>query len=73
VIICDFFLPKTPKTSYAANVLLNLDAITLSSLVGGKIRKEEEFEALAKGAGFEGFKMACSSDAFAVMEFLKKK
>lgn len=73
VIICDFILPKTSKTSYAANALLNLDALTLSSVVGGKIRTEEEFEALAKGAGFEGFKMACSSDAFAVMEFLKKK
>ncbi|KAJ8432331.1 hypothetical protein Cgig2_032338 [Carnegiea gigantea] len=74
VIICDFILPKTPKTSYATNVLLNLDALALSSVVGGKIRTEEEFEALAKGAGFEGFKMACStSDAFAVMEFLKKK
>ena len=72
MIICDFILPKASKTGYAANVLLNLDAITLSSLVGGKIRKEEAFEALAKAAGFEGFKMACSSNAFAVMEFLKK-
>ena len=50
-----------------------MDALTLSSLVGGKIRAEEEFEALATGAGFEGFKMACSiSDAYAVMEFFKK-
>ncbi|KAJ8432325.1 hypothetical protein Cgig2_032332 [Carnegiea gigantea] len=74
VIICDFILPKTSQTSYAAKVLLNFDAVTFSSLVGGKIRTEEEFEALAKGAGFEGFKMACStSDTYAVMEFLKKK
>ncbi|KAJ8432326.1 hypothetical protein Cgig2_032333 [Carnegiea gigantea] len=73
VIICDFILPKTSKSGYAANMLLNLDAVLLSSLVGAKIRTKEEFEALAKGAGFEGFKMACSSDAFVVIEFLKKK
>jgi len=73
VIICDFILPKTSETSSAARVLLNFDAVTFSSLVGGKIRTEDEFEALAIGAGFEGFKMACSaSDVYAVMELLKK-
>ena len=74
MVICDFVLPKTSETSSAARVLLNFDAVTFLSLTGAKIRTEEDFEALAKGAGFEGFRMACSSfDAYVVMELLKKK
>nr|WMX25281.1 O-methyltransferase OMT3 [Lophophora williamsii] len=74
VILYEFIFPKASETSYAARVILNIDAVTLATVVGGRIRTEAEFEALAKGAGFEGFKMAYStSEVDAVMEFLKKK
>jgi len=39
---------------------------------GGKERTEKEFEALAKGAGFQGFQVMCSAFNTYNMEFIKK-
>jgi caffeic acid 3-O-methyltransferase len=39
---------------------------------GGKERTEKEFEALAKGAGFQGFQVMCSAFNTYNMEFIQK-
>jgi hypothetical protein len=48
-----------------------MDVIMLCHSSGGKERTEKEFEALAKGAGFQGFKIASCALNMYVMEFLK--
>ncbi|KAJ8419777.1 hypothetical protein Cgig2_030591 [Carnegiea gigantea] len=73
VIVCDYVLPTAPETSHAAKTVFLLDAIMLANFVGGKGRTQQEFEALARKARFEGFEVACSSYDFSVMELLKKK
>nr|WMX25280.1 O-methyltransferase OMT2 [Lophophora williamsii] len=72
VIVCEYILPVAPETSHAARTVFHVDAIMLAHNPGGKERTEQEFEALAKGAGFEGFRVACSAYGTKVMEFLKK-
>ncbi|KAJ8446400.1 hypothetical protein Cgig2_019293 [Carnegiea gigantea] len=72
VIVCEYILPVEPETSHAARTVFHVDAIMLAHNPGGKERTEQEFEALAKGAGFEGFRVACSAYDTKVMEFLKK-
>ncbi|GAB4846039.1 Caffeic acid 3-O-methyltransferase [Ancistrocladus abbreviatus] len=71
VILCDFILPVEPQTSNAAKTVLIIDAITLVHNLGGKERTEREYEALAKGAGFKGFRVACPAYHTTVMELLK--
>lgn len=72
VIVCEYILPVAPETSHAARTVFHVDAIMLAHNPGGKERTEQEFEALAKGSGFEGFRVACSAYDTKVMEFLKK-
>ena len=71
VIVCEYILPVAPETNHAARTVFHVDAIMLAHNPGGKERTEQEFEALAKGAGFEGFRVACSAYDTKVMEFLK--
>lgn len=72
VIVCEYILPVAPETNHAARTVFHVDAIMLAHNPGGKERTEHEFESLAKGAGFEGFRVACSAYDTKVMEFLKK-
>ncbi|KAJ8427909.1 hypothetical protein Cgig2_023285 [Carnegiea gigantea] len=72
VIVCEYILPVAPETNHAARTVFHVDAIMLAHNPGGKERTEQEFESLAKGAGFEGFRVACSAYDTKVMEFLKK-
>lgn len=72
VIVCEYILPVAPETSHAARTVFHVDAIMLAHNPGGKERTEQEFESLAEGAGFEGFRVACSAYDTKVMEFLKK-
>uniref|UniRef100_A0AAU7BAY9 O-methyltransferase 1 n=1 Tax=Lophophora williamsii TaxID=130138 RepID=A0AAU7BAY9_LOPWI len=72
VIVCEYILPVAPETNHAARTVFHVDAIMLAHNPGGKERTEQEFESLAKGAGFEGFRVACSAYGTKVMEFLKK-
>ena len=72
VIVCDYILPMAPETSHSVRVASNLDIYMLAYCGGGKERTEQEFEALAKGAGFESFTVVCSTYDLKVMEFLKK-
>lgn len=72
VIICEYILPVAPETNHAARTVFHVDAIMLAHNPGGKERTEQEFEGLAKGAGFEGFRVACSAYDTKVIEFYKK-
>nr|QKO29236.1 putative caffeic acid O-methyltransferase [Epimedium sagittatum] len=71
VIIAESILPVFPETNLAANTVFQLDNIMLAHNPGGKERTEKDFEALAKGAGFAGFRVACGAYSTWVMEFLK--
>ncbi|GAB4858622.1 Caffeic acid 3-O-methyltransferase [Ancistrocladus abbreviatus] len=72
VIVCEYIFPVAPETNNHAKEVFHLDAIILAHNTGGKERTEEEFEDFAKGAGFEGFRVACSAYGTKIMEFLKK-
>ncbi|KAJ8443733.1 hypothetical protein Cgig2_029638 [Carnegiea gigantea] len=60
VIVCDYILPVAPETSHSTRVASNLDVGMLAYCGGGKERTEQEFEALAKGAGFETLTVLCA-------------
>ncbi|XP_037496748.1 caffeic acid 3-O-methyltransferase [Jatropha curcas] len=72
VIVAEYILPVAPDTSLATKAVIHMDCLMLAHLPGGKERTEEEFETLAKGAGFQGFQVICSAFNTYVMEFLKK-
>ncbi|GMH18321.1 hypothetical protein Nepgr_020162 [Nepenthes gracilis] len=72
VIVCESVLPKATETTASSRVVLLSDMIMLAQCLGGKERSENEFEGLAKRAGFQDFKVACSAYDIKVMEFLKK-
>lgn len=64
-------LPVLPENNVASHGVFQLDNIMLAHNPGGKERTEKEFEALAKGAGFNGFKVLfCAYNSW-VMEFNK--
>ncbi|KAL6972202.1 Caffeic acid 3-O-methyltransferase 1 [Sarracenia purpurea var. burkii] len=72
VIVAECILPVAPDTSLATKNVIHIDVIMLAHNPGGKERTEKEFEDLAKGAGFEGFRVMCCAFNTYVMEFLKK-
>ncbi|KDP35860.1 hypothetical protein JCGZ_10599 [Jatropha curcas] len=72
LIVADYILPVAPDTSLATKGVIHMDCIMLALHSGGKERTENEFEALAKGAGFKGFQVTCSAFNTSVMEFIKK-
>lgn len=72
VILGECILPVAPDTSLATKGVVHIDVIMLAHNPGGKERTEQEFEALAKGSGFQGFRVACSAFNTYVIEFLKK-
>ena len=72
VIVADCILPEAPDTSVDTKARMLVDVVMLAHSTGGKERTEKEFEALAKGAGFKGFKVFNNAFNTYVMEFLKK-
>ncbi|KAK7410774.1 hypothetical protein VNO78_01853 [Psophocarpus tetragonolobus] len=72
VIVAECILPVAPDSSLATKGVVHIDVIMLAHNPGGKERTEKEFEALAKGAGFQGFQVLCCAFNTYVMEFLKK-
>ncbi|KAL6972196.1 nicotinamide N-methyltransferase [Sarracenia purpurea var. burkii] len=72
VIVAEYILPVAPDTSLSTKNVFHMDVIMLALTPGGKERTEKEFEDLAKGAGFEGFRVMCCAFNTYVMEFLKK-
>ncbi|PRQ60590.1 Caffeic acid 3-O-methyltransferase [Rosa chinensis] len=72
VILGECILPVAPDTSLATKGVVHIDVIMLAHNPGGKERTEQEFEALAKGSGFQGIRVACNAFNTYVIEFLKK-
>nr|ABS57468.1 caffeic acid O-methyl transferase [Leucaena leucocephala]ABU41320.1 caffeic acid o-methyl transferase [Leucaena leucocephala] len=72
VIVAECILPASPDSSLATKGVVHIDVIMLAHNPGGKERTEKEFEALAKAAGFQGFRVCCSAFNTYIMEFLKK-
>ena len=71
VIVAESILPEALSTSLATQVVVHVDVVMLAYNPGGKERTEREFQALAKEAGFNGFrKDACAFNTW-VMEFCK--
>uniref|UniRef100_A0A6N2LB41 caffeate O-methyltransferase n=1 Tax=Salix viminalis TaxID=40686 RepID=A0A6N2LB41_SALVM len=71
VIVMESVLPTTTKTSAAAKAASQLDVLMMTQNPGGKERTEDEFIALAAGAGFRGIKFETFVHNFWVMEFFK--
>ncbi|XP_050387816.1 caffeic acid 3-O-methyltransferase [Argentina anserina] len=72
VILGECILPVAPDTSLATKGVVHIDVIMLAHNPGGKERTEQEFEALAKGSGFQGIRVQCNAFNTYVIEFLKK-
>ncbi|KAK7349368.1 hypothetical protein VNO77_06684 [Canavalia gladiata] len=71
VIVVDGILPFEPETTNTVKSISQFDVLMMSTNPGGKERSEEEFMALAKGAGFSGIRYACFVYGVWVMEFFK--
>ncbi|KAK1281550.1 Caffeic acid 3-O-methyltransferase [Acorus calamus] len=71
VIVCEMIKPVAPEASSAVQLTCALDLIMLAHFVGGKERTEEEYEALAKEAGFTRVKKVCWALGDSIMEFHK--
>ncbi|KAL5540023.1 hypothetical protein UlMin_043978 [Ulmus minor] len=72
VIVAECILPVAPGSSLSTRCTVNNDVNMLVYNSGGKERTEKEFEALAEGAGFQGFRVVCEAFNIHVIEFLKK-
>uniref|UniRef100_M4CFM7 Uncharacterized protein n=1 Tax=Brassica campestris TaxID=3711 RepID=M4CFM7_BRACM len=72
VILAECILPETLDSSLSTKQVVNVDCIMLALNPGGKERTEKEYEALAKGSGFEGIKVVCNVFGVHVIELLKK-
>ncbi|GFP93711.1 caffeic acid 3-o-methyltransferase 1 [Phtheirospermum japonicum] len=71
VICVEFVLSDGPDNGLPAKNMANFDLIVLGLSLGGKERTENEFQALAKGAGFKEFHKVCCAYDYWVMEFCK--
>ncbi|XP_059634463.1 caffeic acid 3-O-methyltransferase-like [Cornus florida] len=71
VIVVEGILPVLPETSSAVKSICQIDLVMLTQNPGGKERTQQEFLALATGAGFAGIRMECFACNFWAMEFYK--
>ncbi|PQP96886.1 caffeic acid 3-O-methyltransferase-like [Prunus yedoensis var. nudiflora] len=60
-----------PDTRTAVKCTSQLDVIMMAQIPGAKERSEQEFMALATGAGFSGIRYECFVCNLWVMEFFK--
>ncbi|XP_050237155.1 caffeic acid 3-O-methyltransferase-like [Mercurialis annua] len=72
VIIVEYILPVAIDNSLATKGAVQMDCLMLAYTPGGKERTQKEFEALAKGAGFQDFRVMCCAFNYYIIEFLKK-
>lgn len=70
VVIVESVLPESPEATQAAQSVFQLD-LAMQALVEGKVRTRTELEALAKEAGFSGFRALLSYSTTWVIEFSK--
>ncbi|KAG8046539.1 hypothetical protein GUJ93_ZPchr0008g12294 [Zizania palustris] len=71
VIVVECVLPVNPEATPRAQGVFHVDMIMLAHNPGGKERYEREFEDLARGAGFTGFKVTYIYANSWVIEFIK--
>ncbi|CAL4892173.1 unnamed protein product [Urochloa decumbens] len=71
VIIVEYVLPVSPEATPKAQGVFHVDMVMLAHTSGGKERYEREFEELAKGAGFKGFKAQYIYANSWAIEFIK--
>ncbi|GMN65108.1 hypothetical protein TIFTF001_034177 [Ficus carica] len=71
VIVVEAILPVTLDNSFASRSAFAFDVAMMTQNIGGKERSEQEFLALATGAGFSGIKFVCCVCNYWVMEFYK--
>ncbi|XP_038695132.1 anthranilate N-methyltransferase-like [Tripterygium wilfordii] len=71
VIIVDAILPVMPEPSAAVRATSGFDVLMMTQSSAGKERTQQEFMALATGAGFKGIRFECFVCNFWVMEFFK--
>ncbi|KAJ0453784.1 putative caffeate O-methyltransferase [Helianthus annuus] len=72
VIIAEAILPFVPDTSSSVKVSTQLDAVMMTHYHGGKERTEDEFLALATGAGFMGLERNVSLATFGSWNFINR-
>ncbi|CAH2047951.1 unnamed protein product [Thlaspi arvense] len=72
VIVVECILPENPDSSLLTKQALHADCSMMAHSPGGIERTEKEFEALAKGSGFCGIKVACNAFGIHIIELLKK-
>ncbi|KAK4425269.1 Caffeic acid 3-O-methyltransferase [Sesamum alatum] len=70
LIVMDYILPNRPQTDVHAKYASGMDMI-MSTVLQGKERTEDEFETLARKAGFSEFKIICYVYGMWIMEFIK--
>ncbi|KAL7145314.1 hypothetical protein ABFS83_07G073400 [Erythranthe nasuta] len=70
MIVMDYIMPNTPQTDIHAMYASQMD-FTMTALLGGKERTEDEFQALAINAGFRAFKVVSYVYGMWIMEFIK--
>uniref|UniRef100_A0A7N0RDX4 Caffeic acid O-methyltransferase n=1 Tax=Kalanchoe fedtschenkoi TaxID=63787 RepID=A0A7N0RDX4_KALFE len=73
VIVAECILPEMPDESPGTKAVNHIDVIMLAHNPGGKERTKAQFEALARSAGFPGFRVAGSAYNTYIMEFLKSE
>ncbi|XP_010527383.1 PREDICTED: caffeic acid 3-O-methyltransferase-like [Tarenaya hassleriana] len=71
VILAEWILPVVPNPSASNRLVVDIDCYMLA-LDPGKERTEDEFRALAEGAGFQGFQVVCKAFTHHIIEFLKR-
>ncbi|KAH7848875.1 hypothetical protein Vadar_009586 [Vaccinium darrowii] len=71
IIVVEGILPVMPDRSAATRGLFQMDLQMMAQLFGGKERTQEEFLALATGAGFSGIRLECFVCDLWIMEFYK--
>ncbi|PIM99563.1 Hydroxyindole-O-methyltransferase [Handroanthus impetiginosus] len=71
VILAECILPEAPDNGLATKNVVHVDVIMLAHNPGGKERTEKEFQALAKGAGFNQLKKVCCAHNSWIMELYK--
>lgn len=72
VILVECIIPETPNSNLDARCVFQTDVIMLCHSSGGKERTRKEYEALANGAGFQGFHVVCCALNMYVIELFKK-
>ncbi|XP_021282891.1 caffeic acid 3-O-methyltransferase-like [Herrania umbratica] len=71
VVVVELIVPEFPMTDIVTKNTLTLDVCLFNVIPGAKERTKEEYEALARNAGFSTFKLVCCANGYWVMEFQK--